>query len=38
VFEAIRELMRPPAAPRKEIGFKVKEKSASYKVKKGKRP
>jgi len=32
VFEAIRSLMVPPEKPRKEIGFKVKERSATYKV------
>lgn len=30
VFDAIRQLMTPPAAPRKRIGFEVKEKSAAY--------
>ena len=30
VFEAIRQLMAPPAKPRKKIGFVVKEKQAAY--------
>ena len=30
VFDAIRELMTPPEPPRGEIGFKVKEKRATY--------
>jgi len=30
VFEAIQQLMTPPESPRKEIGFKVKEKRAAY--------
>ncbi len=30
VFEAIRQLMTPPAKPRKKIGFGVKEKGATY--------
>ena len=30
VFEAIRQLMAPPAKPRKKIGFEVKEKRAAY--------
>ena len=30
VFEAIRQLMTPPAKPRKKIGFVVKEKKAAY--------
>jgi hypothetical protein len=30
VFEAIRQLMTPPAKPRKNIGFVVKEKQAAY--------
>jgi hypothetical protein len=30
IFEAIRQLMIPPEAPRKEIGFEVKEKRAAY--------
>jgi hypothetical protein len=30
VFEAIRQLMMPPAKPRKKIGFEVKEKRAGY--------
>ena len=30
VFDAIRQLMAPPAKPRKKIGFIVKEKQAAY--------
>jgi len=30
VFEAIRQLMTPPAKPRKKIGFEVKEKQDAY--------
>jgi len=30
IFEAIRQLMTPPAKPRKKIGFEVKEKQAAY--------
>ena len=33
VFEAIRELMRPPklpSAPKRKIGFQLKEKQARY--------
>ncbi|MBU4257858.1 MAG: ORF6N domain-containing protein [Proteobacteria bacterium] len=30
IFEAIRQLMMPPAKPRKKIGFGVKEKKAAY--------
>ena len=30
VFEAIRQLMAPPAAPQKKIGFQIKEKRAAY--------
>ncbi len=30
VFEATRQLMTPPAKPRKKIGFEVKEKGATY--------
>lgn len=30
IFEAIRQLMTPPAKPRKKIGFGVKEKQAAY--------
>jgi phage regulator Rha-like protein len=30
IFEAIRQLMTPPAKPRKKIGFVVKEKRATY--------
>jgi hypothetical protein len=36
VFEAIRQLMAPPAKPRKKIGFVVKEKKAAYGKKVGK--
>lgn len=35
VFEAIRELMTPPEPPRRQIGFKVKEKRATYKPARG---
>jgi len=35
LFNAIRELMTPPAEPRREIGFHVKETGAPYCVKKG---
>ena len=30
IFEAIRQLMAPPAKPRKKIGFEVKEAAARY--------
>ena len=30
VFDAIRQLMAPSAAPQKKIGFQVKEKRAAY--------
>ena len=30
IFEAIRQLMTPPAKPHKKIGFEVKEKQAAY--------
>ncbi|KAF5430744.1 hypothetical protein C5S39_07160 [Candidatus Methanophagaceae archaeon] len=30
IFEAIRQLMMPPAKPHKKIGFVVKEKKAAY--------
>jgi hypothetical protein len=30
VFDAIRQLMAPPAAPQKKIGFQIKEKRAVY--------
>jgi hypothetical protein len=30
VFEAIRQLMASPAAPKKKIGFQLREKRASY--------
>ena len=30
IFEAIRQLMTPPAKPRKKIGFIVKEKQSAY--------
>jgi hypothetical protein len=33
LFDAIRELMTPPEAPRREIGFHVKEDSVRYRVK-----
>ncbi|MCG2725466.1 MAG: ORF6N domain-containing protein [Elusimicrobia bacterium] len=34
VFDAIRELMAPPAKPKKRIGFSAKEKRARYLAKK----
>jgi len=34
IFEAIRQLMTPPATRRKRIGFEVKEPPAKYKKKK----
>ncbi|HEV7405254.1 MAG TPA: ORF6N domain-containing protein [Chthoniobacteraceae bacterium] len=33
LFNAIRELMSPPAKPPREMGFHVKEKPATYRVK-----
>lgn len=30
VFDAIRELMKPPEKPKREIGFRVKEKKVRY--------
>ena len=33
LFEAIRQLTTPPAEPRPEIGFHVKEDSVAYRVK-----
>lgn len=33
VFDAIRELMSSPATHRKEIGFKVKEQTQTYRIK-----
>jgi hypothetical protein len=30
IFDAIRELMKPPNEPKKRIGFKVSEKDAAY--------
>ncbi len=35
VFDAIRQLKTPPESSRKKIVFKVKEKGAVYKMKKG---
>jgi hypothetical protein len=32
VFDALRALMNPPEPPRKQIGFGVREKRASYRV------
>jgi hypothetical protein len=32
VFDALRELMMPPAPPKKEIGFHVREKRATYRI------
>lgn len=37
IFKAIHRLMATPSREKKEIGLKVKEKTAYYKVKKGKR-
>jgi len=34
VFDAIRELMEPPPKPKREIGFRVKERSVKYRRKK----
>ncbi|MEW6185111.1 MAG: ORF6N domain-containing protein [Thermodesulfobacteriota bacterium] len=36
VFEAIRQLMAPPAKPKRKIGFLLKEKQAGYGKMKGK--
>lgn len=33
LFDAIRELAAPPAKPRREIGFQIKEDSVTYRVK-----
>ena len=33
IFEAIRQLMRPPEPPRKEIGFHIKEDGLPYRIK-----
>lgn len=33
VFEAIRQLMKPPEKPKRKIGFKVKESQSRYSVK-----
>jgi hypothetical protein len=32
VFDALHELMMPPAPPKKEIGFHVKEQRATYRI------
>lgn len=32
VFDALRELMEPPAPPKKEIGFHVREARATYRI------
>jgi hypothetical protein len=34
IIDAIRQLMAPPARPRREIGFHVREKSARYRTQK----
>ena len=34
IIDAIRRLMAPPAAPRREIGFHVREKTAAYRTRK----
>jgi len=36
VFDAIRELMKPPVTPRKEIGFNVKEAASAYSIRRRK--
>ena len=33
LFDAIRELMKPPEEPRREIGFHIKEEGVPYRVK-----
>jgi len=33
IFEAIRQLMTPTEKPRKKIGFQLKERRATYRVK-----
>ena len=38
LFDAIRQLMAPPAQPRKPIGFRVKERRAAYRVKRQRQP
>ena len=35
VFDALRKLLTPPSAGRREIGFRVKESIARYRVKRG---
>ncbi len=35
IIEAIRQLMSPPAKPRREIGFHVREKAARYRARNG---
>ncbi len=35
IIEAIRQLMAPPAKPRREIGFHVREKPARYRTRNG---
>jgi hypothetical protein len=35
VFDAIRQLMTPPDPPRKQIGYHVRERRATYRVKHG---
>ena len=37
VFDAIRELMRPPEPTRKPIGFSVRESPGAYRVRRAKR-
>ncbi len=32
VFDALREMIAPPAAPRRRIGFRVSERTASYRA------
>jgi hypothetical protein len=37
IIEAIRQLMAPPAKPRREIGFHVREKPPRYRMRKPRR-
>ncbi len=36
VFDAIRQIMKPPVSPKKKIGFHIDEKRAQYRVRKSK--
>jgi hypothetical protein len=38
LFEAIRQLMTPPEAPHREIGFHMKENAVPYRVRRRPRP